>query len=248
MPLELTKDQIDDLREIHLVCTQLHTEFVIIGATAYKLYFGDDHRFTEDIDVVIALDLDAFSEFARRLEAAEWERKPARENRWRSRRGSYFDILPAGPQLRLDKQIVWPESEFVMNLIGFDHVFSEAQIHQIVPDFSIKAVPPHVLALTKIISFMDDPQRRAKDLGDIQSLLARYEEESDRIFDDLVFEAALPDIGLANAFLLGLDLAKLCTAEERNIVNTFLLRFTDDRDDDPFVARLGAFKKGFEHS
>ena len=117
MPPELTKDQIDDIREIRDLCAEFKADFVIIGAIAYKLYFPGEDRFTADIDVTIALELDKFWEFARRLEESRWKRDPIQEQRWRSRRGSYFDILPAGPELRQAKEIIWPKSQFAMSLI-----------------------------------------------------------------------------------------------------------------------------------
>jgi predicted nucleotidyltransferase len=246
VPPELTKNQIEDIREIRDLCAEFNADFVIIGAIAYKLYFPDEDRFTADIDAVIALDSDEFVEFARRLEGFGWKRAPNLEHRWRSQRGSYFDLLPAGPQLRRAKQIIWPKSQFVMNLVGFDHVFARSVSHSIAQDLSIKTIPPVVLALTKIVSFTDDPYRRAKDLTDIRSLVARYEEDSDRIFDEVVFEARLSDIGLANAFLLGLDLAQICTPEEMDIVQKFARRFEDEENQ--FALQVAALKKGLTHS
>jgi predicted nucleotidyltransferase len=60
--------------------------------------------------------------------------------------------------------------------------------------------------LLKIVAFLDDNDRRAKDLLDIRSMLASYEEDSERIFSDEVLDAKLADFSLANAFLLGMDL------------------------------------------
>jgi hypothetical protein len=40
--------------------------------------------------------------------------------------GSIIDLLPAGPGLRKAKRIIWPDSEFEMSLIGFEHVFTRA--------------------------------------------------------------------------------------------------------------------------
>ena len=242
MPLELTQDQIDDIREIQNLCAGFKVDFVIIGAIAFKLYFPDEDRFTEDIDATIALDLDKFLEFTRTLEESGWKRDPIQEQRWRSRRRSVFDILPAGPELRRAKEIIWPKSQFAMRLVGFDHVFEKAISHRVAPDFSVKAIPPVVLALTKIISFMDSPYRRPKDLTDIRSILDRYEEDSDRIFEDEVFAARLSDISLANAFLLGLDLAQICSAEEFAIVQQFVRRF--DEEEDQFASKIAAFEKG----
>jgi hypothetical protein len=76
MPVELTEDQVQDLRDIHLICRQMKVEFVIVGAIAYKLYFKDVDRFTADIDAVIALDLDEFAEFITRLERSGWKSEP----------------------------------------------------------------------------------------------------------------------------------------------------------------------------
>jgi predicted nucleotidyltransferase len=242
VPPELTKDQIDDIREIGKLCEEFNTDFVIIGAIAYRLHFPDEDRFTADIDTTIALDLDKFWQFARRLEESGWKRDPKQEQRWRSRRGSYFDILPAGRELRQAKEIIWPTSQFAMSLVGFDHVFARAVSRDIGEDLSVKTIPPVVLALTKIVSFMDDPYRRPKDLTDIRGLLNRYEEDTDRIFEDAVFEARLSDIGLANAFLLGLDLAQICTADELAIVQKFVRRVEDEED--RFASKIAAFENG----
>lgn len=242
MPPELTKDQIEDIREIRDLSAEFEADFVIIGAIAYKLHFRDEDRFTRDIDATIALDFDSFWEFARRIEESGWKRDPVQEQRWRSRRGSYFDILPPGPELRQAKEIIWPKSQFAMSLVGFDHVFARAVSHRIAEDFYIKTIPPVVLALTKVVSFIDDPYRRTKDLADIRSLLDRYEEGTDRIFEDAVFESRLSDIGQANAFLLGLDLAKICDVDEFAVVQQFVRRFEDQEDE--FASKVAAFKKG----
>jgi len=82
--------------------------------------------------------------------------------------------------------------------------------------------------LLKIVAFMDDPQRRVKDLDDIRGLLPEYEAESDRLFSDVVLDAALEDVGLAPAFLLGTDLRKLCSPEESEIVRAFLAAMNED--------------------
>jgi hypothetical protein len=97
---------------------------------------------------------------------------------------------------------------------------------RVAPDLTLKVISSTALMLLKIVAFMDDPQRRgkdlAKDLDDIRGLLAQYDTDSDRIFSDVVLDAALEDYGLAPAFLLGLDLRALCTNEEVAIVRAFL--------------------------
>ena len=83
---------------------------------------------------------------------------------------------------------------------------------------TIHVSPPIITALLKIIAYVDDPYRRAKDLQDIRIVLRRYEQESDRLFSDAVFDAELPDFEFANAFLLGLDMRALATGDDARFV------------------------------
>ena len=90
-----------------------------------------------------------------------------------------------------------------MSLVGFDHVFSRAQPVPFAPDLTLKVISSTTLMLLKIVAYMDDPQRRAKDLEDIRGLLSEYEADSDRVFSEIVIDAYLEDYGLAPAFLMG---------------------------------------------
>ena len=142
-----------------------------------------------------------------------------------------------------------------MSLSGFDHVFSSAIEVDLSAEMHIRVAPPTVTTLLKIIAYMDDPYRRAKDLQDIQVILGRYEAESNRMFSDEVFDAELPDFNAVNAFLLGLDLRELATNEDVKYIERFLERFLpvdkEDQEDDDFSARtfqaqIRALKRGFD--
>jgi len=109
-----------------------------------------------------------------------------------------------------------------MSLVGFEHAFSRASLLQFGQDMQWRVAPLSVLALLKIISYMDDPNGRQKDLTDLRVLFRLYEADSERLFGDKVFSADLEDIEYANAFLLGIDVGGFATQEEREIVNTFL--------------------------
>ena len=147
-----------------------------------------------------------------------------------------------------------------MSLLGFDHVFTSAQPYEFAPGLTLKVIPPVVLALLKMVAFLDDPARRVKDLDDIRGLFSRYEFKSERLFSDPVLNANLPDASLAPAFLLGLDLRSLSENEEIGIVSCFLEAmhqdgpswiafvrargFGDHREEDA-RAQLDAFALGF---
>ena len=258
---ELTENQIADLRALEDHGRALVAHLVIIGAIAYQVHFPREDRHTGDIDFAVALDLDEFAELERRLLADKWIRFANREHRWRSPRGTILDLLPAGPKLRKAKQVVWPASQFRMSLVGFDHVFETAQPVPFAPDLIFKVIPSTTLMLLKIVAYMDDQQRRAKDLDDIRGLLAEFEADSDRVFSDDVLEAGLEDVGLAPAFLMGLDLRALCNDEEVQLVHSFLETMTEDKPtwmtfvrargfgdhvEEDARKQLDAFRRGFD--
>jgi predicted nucleotidyltransferase len=261
--IDLTEAQITDLAELQQLCSELQSELVIVGAIAYQQYFPDEERHTGDIDLAVALDLEDFDELKQRLLAMGWSNIPAREHRWVSQRGTLLDLIPAGKKLREAKSITWPQSQFRMSLVGFDHVFSDAQRVTLGGRLPIRVIPPVVLMLLKIVAFLDDQTRRAKDLSDIRSLMSRYEADSGRLFSDAVLDAKLSDFSLANAYLLGLDLRSMCTEEEVEVVRTFLSTVSDEtkpawlgyvraaprlgeRSEESAQLQLNVFRKGFE--
>jgi len=258
---ELTAAQFADLRALRDYGAALGADLVIIGAIAYQVHFPGELRHTGDIDFAVALDLNEFAELERRLRRDGWNQFTNREHRWRSTRGTIMDLLPAGPKLREAKQITWPKSQFTMSLVGFEHVFTNTLPVEFAPDLMLKVISPTALMLLKIVAFMDDPQRRVKDLDDIRGLLTQYEADSERVFSDVVIDTGLADFGLVPAFLLGIDLRALCTPEEVGIVNAFLAAMNEnnaawmsfvrargvgDHFEEDARAQLDTFRKGFD--
>lgn len=220
---ELTEGQISDLRTLKQHCDELKADLVVIGAIAYQVHFPGENRHTGDVDFAVALDLDDFAKLEQRLREGKWIRMANLEHRWRSPQGTLLDLIPAGPTLRAEKKITWPDSGMTMSLVGFKHVFSKSEPTEVAKDLTLKVIPPVVLMLLKVVAFMDDPGRRAKDLEDIRGLLHSYESNNqERIFSDEVIEANLEDYNLAPALLLGSDLQHLSDEEETAVVNEFL--------------------------
>jgi len=251
----LTPNQMADLVAISEICAELEADLVLIGAMSLVMSMGDIGRFTRDVDLTVALDLDEFSRLTDRLSAAGWTRAPRLEHRWIAPHQTMVDLLPAGPKLRSAGSIQWPISQFEMSLTGFEHVFANAFDMPLANGASIGVTPPIVTVLLKIIAYTEDPYRRAKDLDDIRLVLGRYEAESDRLFSDAVFDAALPDFSEANAFLLGLDLKGLATSEDAAYIERFLAHFLardeEESDPDDFAGKtlrgqLRAFERGLK--
>jgi predicted nucleotidyltransferase len=251
----LTPDQIADLAGISQICEELGADLVVIGATSLLIMMGDLGRFTRDVDLTVALDLDEFERLTMRLAAIGWTPSPELEHRWTAPRRTIIDLLPAGAELRRSGSITWPASRFKMSLAGFEHVFAHAIEVHLPGGMTIRVAPPIVTALLKIIAWVADTYRRAKDLHDIRIVLRRYEQESDRLFSDAVFDAELPDFEFANAFLLGLDMRALATGDDAQFVDQFLGRLLAQNEEGrfdesdfgikSFCGQIDAFRKGF---
>lgn len=226
----LTAQQIEDLRALQSLVTDIGSDLVVIGALAYRAFFRDDTRQTEDIDVAIALELDGHRLLEEALRSRGWIHDPKREQRWRGPANSLIDILPAGPNLRKAGELTWPKSAMVMSLVGFDHAFVQAVEVELAAGLRIKVVPPVVLFFLKVVSYLDAPHRREKDLKDVHAILRHYEYDSDRLFTKTVLEASLPDAEFAPAFLLGMDLAALCRPHERQLIDRFVATLFDPAD------------------
>ncbi|SRR5579885_1286627 len=243
----LSPDQIQDLQALDEAARGLSAEVVIIGAIALAC-FSQLQRFTSDVDLVVALDLEDFNKLTDAMLRLGWTRD-RREHRWRSARGTLVDLLPAGRKLRAEGIVRWTDGN-EMRLAGFDHVFSHAVSVEFA-DTRLSVAPLPVIALLKIVAHWENPGRR-KDLDDLKQLFRSY--EAKRIFDDEVFDAQLEDVEFANAFLLGLDIGRFATREDRAIIERFIRRYfvedldvfdpQEDREDLRFQKQLRAFQSG----
>lgn len=226
--IELSPAQIEDLTELVAICQELRTDVVIIGAVAYNVFIDDLDRHTGDVDVAVALDLDDFAKMQDALKARGWTQRPHREQRWYGPKGAVVDIMPAGPRIRAQGHVVWPESQMQMSVVGFDHVFSKSEQRDIAPGLRMKVIPVPVLSLLKIVSYLDRPTERERDVRDLGELFNRYELDNDeRRFSDEVIEAQIT-FESSGAFLLGFDLGKICTQSEKQVVNGFVAELKDE--------------------
>lgn len=226
--IELSPAQVSDLAELAEICSLLRTEVVVIGAVAYATFVDDANRHTGDVDVAVALDMDDFQQLRRLLAERNWTQRPQRENRWYGPRGGIVDIIPAGSAIRAEGQIIWPESQMRMSVVGFDHVFEEAEWRELAPAFRMKVVPLPVLTLLKIISYLDRPEERERDIRDVGELLKRYERDNDdRRFSDEIIDRQI-EYGSVGAFLLGMDLGAMCSETERVVVAGFVAEVNDE--------------------
>lgn len=254
--IPFTAEQVATLTDLTRRLGSIKT--VLIGASAVNCYVSMDWRRTEDLDVVVAIDLDGFGELTRRL--VGWSRHPRREHEWRSPAGARVDVVPAGPALLDAGVLVWPVQGNVMRLTGLDLAFAHARAFDL-GEVTIAVAPPAVLVLLKMIAWLDRPDRE-HDLADLAHLMEGWL----AIDDERRFEAdVMENIDWYEdvpPFLLGRDLGAVSGPSHRSAVEKFIARVGDDTTaahgrlqalsptswrnrEDGVVAKVEAFRRGF---
>jgi predicted nucleotidyltransferase len=254
-----TKEQAEALRQL----TELwrDTRFCLIGASALACQI-DLPRKTDDLDISVSVSLDELAAGLPRLK--RWKRNPKKEHEWLLPNGVKVDVLPAGPSLLAAGEIIWPETGTRMSLTGMRLALERGITFEVEPGFSIAVAPVAVIAVLKIISYMDRPAQRERDLHDVAHILENYVRPDDeRRFATDVLDAEV-SYERASAYLLGRDLRQVVNDAERKGVDDFVARVRDERhpsatqarlarlgprswgqDPDELLARVEAFVLGF---
>lgn len=220
----------DDLRAVFP-----DVDVVLIGGGALA-WWGVIDRKTDDQDLVVPLGRE---EVVARLQrdGPRWRRDAKHEHRWVHLDGAVVDVLPCGPAELATGALYWPESGHTMNMAGFRHVTARAVASE--AGGHLVADKP-TLALLKMVSWLDRPELRSRDLGDLAHLLCRYL----GLEDDRNYSGEAATHGLyaedAAAWWLGRDLSGLCDGQERERVREFIRRGLDPTGPQVLLARMAA--------
>ncbi len=239
---------------------------VLIGASAITLRMpGQYWHATADLDVVFSgPGLDAAKQLAQHTSG---RLDPRFEHRMYTPENLKIDVLPVVAWAPNGRRLRWPISGIEMNFAGLQHALEHSDPMEIAPGATFRVARLYLIALLKIVAYMDDHARRRRDLEDLAQLLEYYAfDDYDRRFaDDLIEAQETADD--AGAYALGRDVGALAEADERLTVEAFLT--LADQENAPFSplgpmaearngpwwrwddarerarARLAAFKRGF---
>jgi len=193
--------------------------FALIGASAMQWHLGERSRATHDIDVILGVSLDRYP--AGLDSESGWSRHLKREHTWVAPGDVYVDVVPAGTDEGALNVLIWPESGFQMNLAGLRLALDQAVPIEAVPGLIIRVAPLGVIALLKMVSFLDRPHERDRDLEDIALILDEYiDAADDRRYGDEILDLMLR-YEEVSPFLLGRRLATLVGQREREAVVRF---------------------------
>ena len=222
--LPFSADQVQALKEM---CDLWGEEGVVmVGAGALRCHLGDV-RPTEDLDIAVAVTRDQLPARLARLE--HWKRHNRNEHQWLAPGGVHVDIMPIGGDLLATGYIEWPGGQR-MNLAGFEHAFRRTRSFDLGEARTLRVAELSVIALLKVVAYLDRPAERERDLQDIATIVQKYVGDD----DDRRWSAEILDRGveyeLVGALLLGSDWASFVTARDRAALDAFFALFRNDAD------------------
>jgi predicted nucleotidyltransferase len=219
---KISETSVSILREIEEVSTRLDIPFFVVGATARDIIL--EHQFnikpgraTIDIDIgVLIAGWDQFEMLKDELIRSARFSPSKQKQRLIYDDNFPVDIIPFGAIEDENGSITWPPNhEIRMSIFGFQECFQHALSVKLssYPELIVKMVSLAGLALLKLISWDDNPERRSKDAPDLFLIMQHYLDAGnlDRLFDegsDIIEEDSY-DYDLASARFLGRDIGNI---------------------------------------
>jgi predicted nucleotidyltransferase len=232
--LAFTEAQVAAMRDLRKVWPNV--PLVLVGAGGLAVHRPMHWRKTNDLDLSISLPVSEFPGGLERLPG--WRRHSRQEHEFTSPEGVKIDFIPAGPQEIARRELVWPNG-FRMNLTGFRHVFTRALPLEMEPGPEIQVAPLPVIALLKMVAWLDRPAERERDLEDLAHLLDEFVEPHDEAFYGPDITSQQIEYELVSAYLLGCEIGGIANDEERSLVERFIERLLADEGTRSLMARLG---------
>jgi len=236
--------------------------FVLIGASALRFLMGSQLRETHDLDLALAVTLDGYR--AGIEKESEWSRHPKREQTWIAPGDVQIDVIPLGDDQNPATVLRWPQSGFEMSLVGMRLAFAHSVTIEPVQNLTIRVAPLEVIALLKMVAYLDRPSERDRDLADIAYILDGYAKDfEDQRYGDEVIDLELT-YDEVSPFLLGRRLAAIVNRQEREAILRFIGLVKQSggahaaqarmlvsappgwrRDPEELLLRIAAFENGF---
>jgi predicted nucleotidyltransferase len=208
---------------------------VLIGASALSVHLDMEWRATRDLDLVLSVSADDIGRVLGRVDG--WARE--RNHRWISDTGVPVDVIPAGPEALRAGRLQWPGG-VVMSLTGIRLAFEATVSYQLSARVSIEVATVPVLVVLKMVSYLDRPGERDRDLEDLAHVLDAYvETEDERRYSRAVWDLGM-DFDQSGAYVLGLEIGRLANASERAAIDSFLAKTMAVDDPDLSQVRMTA--------
>lgn len=230
---------VEALRILSRVLTEDGRRFVLIGATVPQIVLDfresatPGSRETRDLDAVAEVHgWDDFSRIRERLLEEGFHQGRVAHELWFNDEVR-IDLIPFGPRLVQEDKLVWPYGDSVMTACGLEEALECGRDEEITVGLTVPVVTIPGLVLLKIVSYLDRPEERARDLIDILYCFEQFEKsgEQSRRFDQAIgveVDGRAITYEEAGAFLLGLEVATLAKPKSLEVVRRFLSIIPDE--------------------
>jgi predicted nucleotidyltransferase len=234
---------------------------VVIGAAALGHHI-ELTRTTRDVDLAVAVELDAIADL---VEPLGWTRDPKVPIRWHGPDGFHADVLPATPDVLEKGEVRFEHADRAMNLLGFDLAFEHAtEVALVGTAETIRVASLATIVVLKMVAWLDRPAERTKDLGDLASILeqALSKDDACRWDSDHPVRASQIPFDLQSSYFAGMTVGEVARDPHAEQVERFLTKLLADDDtyaaaqmareaaygwdgEERVRAMLGAFQPGF---
>jgi predicted nucleotidyltransferase len=232
---KINKTAVSMLIEIEKIAQKRGLSFFIVGATARDIIL--EHQFNikpsrATIDIDIGIFVSGWDQFEllkdELLSLGEFKHSKQKQRLYYID-NFILDIIPFGAIATEDNSIIWPpENEIHMSIVGFQESYQHAISVKLssTPELIVKVVSLAGLALLKIISWNDNPERRGKDAIDLFLIMKNYLDAGnlDRLIEKAIDLFEEKDYELASSCFLGRDIGDIATPETKAILVEILER------------------------
>ncbi|MBD2500565.1 nucleotidyl transferase AbiEii/AbiGii toxin family protein [Anabaena azotica] len=236
----LTSNEKQVLTELLSIISQLNLPMILVGAGARLLMFDQKFavqgRRTKDWDVAVSINnWETYQQLSEYLTQGDSPRFKSTKNSHKFKHietNIEVDIVPFGEIGEPDQEIVWPDSENPMNVLGFAEALSSAKTVDI-ENLEIPVIDTPAFIVLKVFAWGDRGERTNKDLDDIEFILRKYEDE-ERVYDELAEELAdgVVEFLDANIYLLGQDIYNILQEKTLIELNKLLDNLIENLDID----------------
>ena len=234
MAYKFSSEQIDALRLLKEAVAP--ASWVLIGGAGLACQM-EVPRITQDLDFIVAIDVQDYYELMERLPHIESSSVP--EHRWITPQNVTIDIIPAGIGSVLNSTLLWPKSGSSMNMTGVNLAFQHTVSQEIADDLVIKVAQKRVILFLKMVACLDTSYPREKDLIDIIAIITENILPDDERWTNDVFEKKI-DYEYSSAFICGNELKEIVSDNEKVVVREFISKVKDEtKPIQPLMAKLG---------
>jgi len=218
--------QVEALRDLRRVWPD--RPMTLIGAGGLTCHTGLWWRSTMDLDLVLVIESEAFP--GPLLNLPGWRRSEKLEHAWTSPGGALLDLLPVSAAELSVRAKTWPQTGQRMTLVGYRHLQRDSTTLSVTEGVEVTLAGLHIIALLKMVSFLEQPFERRRDLTDLAHLLAEGLPADDerRFAEDVLTSGATFET--ASAFVLGRHLRGIVDDEELAVVDRFLRHARSEGD------------------